>query len=209
MAAIDYCTLAEVAAYAGINFSDGIGPTDAEIADFITDASRLVDSYAGRQLAGTSDHVEYVDATLRMRHFVLKHRPVVSVTSVVETKSDGSTTTLNEGRNRDGVHDWWLDDTESGIIRLHSPVGVNALQLFKVTYTSGYTAAPIEAKMATILLVVRRAARAALNDENCTDRIKEMWRPLLADTDKEYREMLDRVKREAYTAVSVFGNGGA
>lgn len=208
MAAIDYTTLAEVEAYAGVNFSDGIGPTDSEIAVMITNASRLVDAYAGVQLAGTEDHVEYHDSTVRMSHIVLRNRPVVTVASLSETKSDGSVVALNEGRNR-GTDDWWLDDSESGIIRLHAPAGLALKQLFKVTYTSGYTEAPIEAKMATIMLVVRQAARAALNDENCTDRIKEMWKTLLQSSESEYREMLDRVKSKALVAVSVYGNGGA
>lgn len=209
MTAIDYCTLAEVETYAGINFSDGIGPTDSEIATMITNASRMVDAYAGRQLAGTESHVEYFDSTTRLQHLVLSNRPVVSVASVEETKSDGSLTTLVEGRNRDGVHKWWLDDATSGIIRFHNRIGLDAKQLFKVSYTAGSTEPPIEAKMATILLVVRQAARAALNDENCGERVKEMWRPLLASTESEYKEMLDRVKRNALSAVSVFGNGGA
>jgi hypothetical protein len=209
MTAIDYCTLAEVEAYSGVNFSDGIGPTDAEIATMITNASRLVDTYAGRQLAGTETHIEYFDSTTRMKHLVLGNRPIISVTKVEETKSDGSLTELTEGRNRDGVDEYWLDDADSGIIRFHSAIGIQALQLFKVTYIAGRTEPPMEAKMATIMLVVRQAARAALNDENCETRIKEMWNRLLASSEKEYREMLDRVKRDAYTAVSVFGNGGA
>tara|TARA_Y100000592_G_C5475559_1_gene322087 strand:- start:2214 stop:2840 length:627 start_codon:yes stop_codon:yes gene_type:complete len=208
MAAIDYCTLAEVETYAGINFSDGIGPTDTQLADMITNASRLVDVYAGVQLAGTTDHVEYHDSTFRLQCLVLRNRPVVSVTSVEETKSDGSTIVMDEGRER-ADKDWWLDDAEAGIIRLHARAGVNAKQLFKVTYTSGYAAPPIEAKMATIMLVIRQAARAALNDENCADRIKEMWRPLLASTESEYREMLERVKAKSLSSVAVFGNGGA
>ena len=42
MAATDYCTLAEVEAYAGVDFSEGIGPTDSQIATMITTASRLL-----------------------------------------------------------------------------------------------------------------------------------------------------------------------
>lgn len=208
MVALDYCTLAEVEAYSGVNFSDGIGPSDSEIGDMITNASRMVDTYAGHQLAGTVEHVEYHDSTVRLKHLVLRNRPIVSVTSVEETKSDGTTTTLDEGRTR-GSDDWWLDDEASGIIRFHSQAGIDALQLFKVTYTSGSTTAPVEAKMATIMLVVRQAARAALNDENCTDRIKEMWKPLLSSTEKEYREMLEKVKAKSLSAVAVYGNGGA
>tara|TARA_R110001592_G_scaffold67354_8_gene206588 strand:- start:14940 stop:15566 length:627 start_codon:yes stop_codon:yes gene_type:complete len=208
MTAIDYCTRAEVETYAGITFSDGIGPTDTQIDAMITNASRLVDMYAGVQLAGTKSHTEYHDSTYRMRLIVLKNRPVVAVTTLKETKSDGTTVTLLEGRER-ANKDWWLDDNESGIIRLHSQAGINALQLFKVEYTSGYVTAPIEAKMATIMLVIRQAARAALNDENCQERIKDMWRPLLASTETEYREMLEKVKSKALVGVTVFGNGGA
>ena len=102
----------------------------------------------------------------------LNNRPLSLSPLLRKPKSDGSLTTLVEGRNRDGVHDWWLDDSESGIIRFHRAIGIDAKQLFKITYTAGRTAPPIEAKMATIMLVIRQAARAALNDENCAERIK-------------------------------------
>lgn len=209
MSAIDYCTVAEVRTYSGLIDGNNIGPTDAELATMITNASRLVDMYAGRQLAGTVSHVEYHDSSFRMRHITLKNRPVASITSVEETKSDGTTTVLDEGRNRDGTDDWWLDDAEAGVIRFHNRVGLDAIQLFKITYTSGVAAPPIEAKMATILLVVRQAARASLNDENSAERIKQFWRPLLDSTEKEYKEYLDKVKANSFMAVAVFGNGGA
>ena len=175
----------------------------------ITNASRLVDTYAGRQLAGTTTHEEYYDSTSRLKHLVLRNRPVVSVTKIEETKSDGNLTLLTAGRNRDGVDAYWLDDLDSGIIRFHGAVGIDAVQFFKVTYVSGRIAPPMTAKMATIMLVVRQAARAALNDENCEERIKQFWSRLLDSSEKEYREMLDRVKRDALVGVSVFGNGGA
>tara|TARA_R110002126_G_scaffold228161_1_gene372650 strand:+ start:267 stop:893 length:627 start_codon:yes stop_codon:yes gene_type:complete len=208
MTAIDYCSLADVETYSGINFSDGIGPTDSEIGSMITNASRMVDAYAGRQLAGTETITEYQDSTRTQQHMVLRNRPVVSVTSLEYTKSDGTTVAMDEGRNRSN-DEWWLDDDESGIIRFHGQIGLTARQYFKIIYVTGYVSAPIEAKMATIMLVVRQAARAALNDENCSERIKEMWRPLLADTESEYKDMLDRVKRKALVAVAVYGNGGA
>ena len=210
MTAIDYCALADVETYSGVNFSDGIGPTDAQIATMITNASRMVDAYAGRQLAGLTTAIEYQDASRLQEHMVLGKRPISSVTSLSEIKSDGSLKELVMGRNRGGPsNDWWLDDSESGIIRFHGPVGISAKQFFKIEYVWGTVAPPIDAKMATIMLVVRQCARAAMNDENCSDRIKDLWRPLLATTDSEYKEMLDRVKRNAMVAVSVFGNGGA
>jgi|TARA_R110000796_G_scaffold204464_1_gene320593 hypothetical protein len=207
MTGIDYCTTADVEIYSGVDFSAGIGPSTAQVATMISNASRLVDTYAGRTLAGIESIVEYQDASRLMEHMVLRSRPVAAVASLEEVKSDGSLVTLVEGRNRTNC-DWWLDDAESGIIRFHGQIGITARQYFKVTYTSGYTAPPMEAKMATIMLVVRQAARAAMNDENCSDRIKDLWRPLLATTEAEYREMLDRVKRNSMMAVTVFGNGG-
>lgn len=208
MTAIDYCTLAEVETYSGVDFSAGIGPTDAQIATMITNASRMVDAYAGRQLAGITSQIEYQDASRLQEHLVLSKRPISTVTSLQEIKSDGTLKTLVMGRNRSN-NDWWLDDSESGIIRFHGPIGITAKQFFKITYDWGTAAPPIDAKMATIMLVVRQCARAAMNDENCSERVKEMWRPLLASTDNEYKEMLDRVKRNSMVAVSVFGNGGA
>jgi len=209
MSAIDYCTVAEVRTYSGLIDGNNIGPTDAELATMITNASRLVDMYAGRQLAGTISHIEYHDSTYRMTHIALKNKPIASITSVEETKSDGSTTVLEEGRKRDGTDDWWLDDSQAGIIRFHNRVGLDAINLFKISYTSGIASAPIEAKMATILLVIRQAARASLNDENSAERIKQFWRPLLDSTEKEYKEYLEKVKSNSFMAVSVFGNGGA
>lgn len=204
MAAIDYCTLADVEIYAGVNFSDGIGPTDAQIATMITNASRMIDAYAGRQLAGTTTATEYFDVDYALNHLSLGKRPVVSVSSVVTLDSSGNESTLNEGRNR-ASHDWWLEDAEAGIIRFHAPWAESLRQYVKVTYTYGETSAPIEAKMATIMLVVRQCARAALNDENCTERMKEFWRPLLATTEKEYMEMLERIKQMGLVEVASYG----
>lgn len=204
MAEIDYCTLADVEMYAGVDFSEGIGPTDAQIATMITNASRMVDAYAGRQLAGTESHTEHFDAYYGTRHITLAQRPVVSVSSIVTLDSNGNETTLLEGRQR-ATHDWWLDDADAGIIRFHFAKAEHLRQYIKVTYTAGKATAPIEAKMATIMLVVRQCARAALNDENCTERMKEFWRPLLTATEREYKEMLDRVKRMALVGVTTYG----
>ena len=42
--AIDYCTLADIEAYCGVDFSDGIGPSESQIVTMIGNASRLVDA---------------------------------------------------------------------------------------------------------------------------------------------------------------------
>ena len=208
MAGIDYCTLADVETYAGVDFSEGIGPTDAQVTVMIGNASRLVDAYAGRQLAGTETHTDYFDVYIDTEHFVLKYRPVVSVTTLATVGDTGVETALVQSRDR-GTGDYWLADPEAGIIRLQGAFGGELRQYVKVDYTAGETAPPAFAKMATILLVVRQCARAALNDENCMERIKEMWKTLLYQTDKEYREYLDEVKALSLCSVATFGLKGA
>tara|TARA_Y100001973_G_scaffold106161_2_gene182428 strand:+ start:6834 stop:7490 length:657 start_codon:yes stop_codon:yes gene_type:complete len=208
MAALDYCTLAEVEAYAGVNFSDGIGPTDSEVGTMITNASRLLDSYAGFQLAGTETYTEWFDATNGLDRVVLSNRPVSSVTSLAYVKSDGTEESQLEGRKRDGKDEWWLDDGDAGIIRLHGAFNFLVGRLsnyIKVVYVAGHSAAPADVKMACIMLVVRQCARAAMNDENCMDRVKEFWRELLKDSNREYERLLERVKRKALVDVAVFG----
>ena len=178
----------------------------------ITNASRLVDAYAGRQLAGTETRSEYFDVWTETEHFVLKYRPVVSVTQLATVSDLGVETALVQSRDR-GTGDYWLADPEAGIIRLQGlfggGIGAVIRQYVKVDYTAGETTPPAFAKMATILLVVRQCARAALNDENCMERIKEMWKTLLYQSEKEYREYLDQVKALSFVSVATYGLKGA
>ena len=212
MTAIDYATLSEVEAYAGVNFSDGIGPDDTQMATIITNASRLVDTYARRQVAGTVSYTEYFDARPDMEHITLSYRPVASITSVGELDDNGVETTWTETRNRN--HDnateaWWLEDSAAGIIRFHGRFTRHVKQFIKVVYTAGEASPSPEAKLATILISVRQAARAALNDENCMDRVKEMWKVLLNDSERELNEVLSLVKSNSTTGVSSYGIRGA
>jgi len=204
MAAEDYATLAEVEAYAGVNFSDGIGPDDTQIGTMITLASRLMDAYAGKQFAGTETHTEWFDSALYQYHIVLAQRPVVSVTSIEFLDSSGNVSkTLVQSRNRDD--DFWLDDAGAGIVRFHLPLGDTVEQKMKVVYVAGATTAPAHVRLATILHVVRSAGRAAMNDENCNERIKDFWRELIRDSEKEYQELLVKVKSETQIATAVWG----
>ena len=84
MAAADYTTLAEVETYAGIDFSLGIGPTDIQIGTMITNASRIVDTYARHTVAYDSvpTYTSYHDVYRGMEMIVLPNRPIVSITSM-------------------------------------------------------------------------------------------------------------------------------
>jgi hypothetical protein len=207
--AIDYCTLADIEAYSGVTFSDGIGPTESEIATMISNASRLIDAYIGEQQAGQLGVEEWFDTVYFGSHIVLGIRPVQSITSIISTKGDGSTDeTLVQSRARDSG-DYWLSNGGAGIVRFNGMWGEQVLNRMKVTYVAGNTSPPAKVKMATIFMVVKQAARAALNDENCMDRIKEMWERLLDTTSQELDWLMRELKKEQLVGVATFGTGGA
>lgn len=204
MAATDYCTLDEVEAYAGVNFSDGIGPTDSQIATMISTASRLMDAYAGHQFAGQETHTEYFDTAYGLASITLGTRPVVSITSIHSISSNGQETLLEQGRVRND-DDYYLGDAEAGLIRFHYSFTEAIPSRLKVIYDAGATTPPADVKMATILHVVRSCARAAMNDENCMERVKEFWRELIKDTNAEYQQLLEKVKSHTKVAVATWG----
>lgn len=204
---LDYCTLAEVEAYSGVDFTQGIGPTQSQIGVMITNASRIIDAYAGVQIAGTVTATEYFDVSVGQSHLVLSKRPVASITSINEIDGAGSETLLKQGRVRN-TDDYFLHDDQAGIVLFLDAFNLTEQQALKVVYVSGNATIPAIAKMATILLVTRNAARAALNDENCMERVKEMWLKLLSTTDKEFKEYAQMLKEDNPIQVATFGLKG-
>ena len=207
--ALDYCTLSDVETYAGVDFSEGIGPTDSQIATMISNASRVLDAYLGTQQASTVTVEEWIDTKFFGEHAVMGLRPVASVTKIEEYDGAGTVVkTLEQGRVRD-TDDYWLHNPEAGIIRFTGYFGENINNLLKVTYVSGNTTVPAMVKMATILMVCRNAARAAMNDENCMDRIKDMWVRLEGNTQSELDWFLRELRKEKLVGVATFGLKGA
>jgi len=206
MTAVDYCTLADVEAYCGVNFSDGIGPSDSEIQTIlIPNASRYLDDFAGRQLAGTTTvTAEYHDTHFKQRHLVLNYRPIQAITNIWKVDSSGNETVLSQGRVR-STDDYWLDDGAAGLIRFTNAWTGDIPNQIKVAYTYGYASVPIYAKMACIALVATQCARASMNDENCMERVKEMWRELLQSSLMDYRDALKQFKSHAQIGVGAYG----
>lgn len=206
MTAESYCTVTDVRNYLGLESGDNMGPSDSVITGFISNASRTIDAYALRQFSGTENKVEWFDTAYGLQHLTLSARPVNSLTSVETADSSGNLSALTIGRIR-GTDSCFLSDQEAGIIQFFSPFSETLQQRIKVTYSTGRALAdiPAEVKQATILLAARAAIRATLIDENCSDRVKELWTPLLAATGQEYKEMLELVKRHRSLDVAVFG----
>lgn len=206
MTAIDYCAVSDVEAYLGTEFTATTVPTTTQVETLITNASRLVDTYAGTQVAGTQSFTEYHNVNIGMQTLVLKNRPVVSITSVQEVGHDGTTlTTLDAGRARDGTDDYWLKNADAGIIKFHASYMREEQDFLYITYTAGRAAPTHEAKMATILIAARHAARAKILDENCTERVKEVTERALRAIEGELDHVLRKVKDDFMVNVGVLG----
>ena len=211
--ALDYCTVADIENYIGMDFSTsagGMGPTESQVSTMISNASRMIDTYAGRQIAGQLAVTEYFDMNSRNKHVVLGLRPVASITNAFSVNDAGAETTLVQGRVRN-TDDYWLGDQEAGIMRFHGDFWNEdtGKQSLKVQYISGELSVPADAMMATILWVCRSAARATLNDENTMDRVKEMWSRLLKSLEGELEFWLREIRADSPVAVATFGmNGG-
>jgi len=206
--AIDYCTLADVELYAGVDFSDGMGPTDSQIATMISNYSRMIDAYLGVQQASTVSVEEWFDTKCFGEHIVLGLRPVQSITSILEVKGDGTTIALVQGRNRND-EDYWLQNSDAGIVRFGAEWGETLNNRLKVTYVAGNTTVPPMVKQAVILMCVRASSRSALNDENCLDRIAAMWERLEIGAQKELDWVMSELKPQKLVGVATFGLNGA
>ena len=124
----------------------------------IGNASRLVDAYAGVTIAGTVRTTEYFDVNMFTKHIVLGVRPVASITNIFTIDSSGAETTLVQGRVRN-TDEYWLHDADAGIVRFMGEFIEDGKVAMKVVYIAGNATPTIEAKMATIMMVARNAAK--------------------------------------------------
>lgn len=204
---VDYCTESDIESYLGITIDTGTTPSTADVATIITDVSRTIDDYARRTLSGvTSGHVEYHDIANGLDTIVLSKRPVSEVTSIEKVGSDGEPeATLDQGRARDGTDDYWLQDAASGIIRFHNTFSTTIRDYLKVTYSYGSSDIPHEARTAAILMVCVRVTRAMMVDENCSERVRQVYAETLKALMPEAHEAMKAIKMDRNVGIGILG----
>ena len=204
---VDYCTESDIEAYLGFDIDTGTTPSTADVATIITDVSRTIDDYARRTLSGvTSGHVEYHDIAAGLDTIVLSKRPVSAITSIEKVGSNGeSEATLAQGRARDGTDNYWLQDADAGIIRFHHKFSQRIRDYLKVTYDYGSSTIPHEARTAAILLSSVRVVRTMMIDENCTERVREVYAETLKALQPEATAALNRIQNNQHIGIGIMG----
>jgi len=204
---VDYCVETDIETYLGTTFDASSVPTSTQLATILTDVSRTIDNYARLTVSGvTSGHEEYFDARKGLDTIVLSKRPVTAITSIVTIGSDGNTDkTLDQGRARDGTDDYWLQNDASGIIRFHNKWDVNIRDYLKVTYSYGSATIPDDARRAAIMMACVRVLRAKMVDENCSERVRQVYGETLKTMKPEAEAALQAITNDRNIAVGVLG----
>jgi len=204
---VDYCSESDIETYLGITIDTGTSPSSADVATIITDVSRTIDNYARRTLSGvTSGEVEYFDVHHGLDTIVLSKRPVSTITSIEKVGSDGDPeVTLDQGRARDGTDDYWLQDSEAGIVRFHDRWETEIRDYLKVTYSYGVATIPHKARTAAILMTCVRVVRTMMVDENCTERVRQVYSETLKALKPEAEAALNDISFDRNVSVGIMG----
>jgi hypothetical protein len=191
---VTYCTTSDVARNAGLVIASlPSNITEANITSHIEDAEAMIDRFCNTKFASTSV-TEYYDGN-DMRTLMLRHFPVISVTSLsIRGTSITVATKLHIYTGMEGAGKITLD-SEAEVSTFESDIDPKQIT---VVYTYGYASVPAIIKKATANV----AARALLiqqvggtYDDVTTMAIPEMSASL-GEPWTQIRETLQRLKDE-------------
>lgn len=191
----------QLAIYEGITATD---PTDAVLQKYIDKATQLIDTFLGGSInyAIYTEKIRCVlDKVHNGVHIQLRHRPIISVTSVQLMQSPGSTLTLDVDRIRVNENAGYLEyfQSVSGSslqICTFDATGSPIIPVATVVYTAGYVSVPEPVKQAAVSLV-EEMYKATKGDD----------KSLVAFTIGDTKEQYGRSKHEE-DALAEFGLGG-
>lgn len=203
----DYCSETDIETYLGIDIDASSVPTSSQLATIITDVSRTLDDMARHPIAAvTSGEVEYFDVNNGLDTIVVSKRPISSVTSIVKILADGSeSTSLTQGRARDGSAHYWVQNDSAGVIRFHHAFSTSIRDYLKVTYSHGSATVPQEARHAAILMTCSRVIRSQMLDENCSDRVRTVLGETLKAISGEMNEAIRAIKANRNLGIGILG----
>jgi len=147
-ASIDLTTLDAAKEYLHIDDTD----EDALLLTLINAASEAIEHFTGR-IFGSAQFTEYHDGGGR-RAIVLRHLPVLSVTSVHDDLARAFTA------EHLLAADEYTVDAEAAIIRLDAGTFADGRQNVKVICTAGYASVPKDVALACTILVAAQWERA-------------------------------------------------
>ena len=171
-----YCSPEEIRDYATYDKITTTSPTDAVLTKYIKKATALVDQFLG----GSIEYSQYVDKVRCVLdrktnglHMQLKHRPIISLTSVTVTTNVGTnitpvTLTVSGLRTNDKaayVEYFGGEATYNYSICLSNWAESGIIPVATVTYTAGYTNVPKDVMLATTYLA-EQLYRAENGDDN-------------------------------------------
>jgi hypothetical protein len=143
-----YCQLTDVTALLNRTFDDASTPSRSQVTDFIGRADSFIDTFCGHDWQSHASTLEYYDGTgygPRAGLIVLKNTPVLSLSKV--EYYDGQTwQTCVQGKPNDyptqQTYEFYQDEAKIKFYKLR----LDAPQIYRVTYTYGYSSVPTYVK---------------------------------------------------------------
>ena len=150
--------------------------------------------------------MEYCDVHHGLDTIVLSKRPVSTITSIEKVGSDGDPeVALDQGRARDGTDDYWLQDSDAGVVRFHATWQTDIRDYLKVIYSYGEATIPHSARTAAILMTCVRVVRAMMVDENCTERVRQVYSETLRALKPEAEAALKEITSDRNVSIGIMG----
>ena len=136
-------------------------PSDSVLQKYINKVTQIMDAYFGDSInyAQYSEQIRCVlDKVHNGVHIQLKHRPIVSLTSVVLTSNPANTVTLdvdNIRRNdKAGYLEYFYNISWPTLkVCTIDPTATNIIPVATVVYTAGFVTVPDQVKYAAVMLV--------------------------------------------------------
>ena len=136
-------------------------PTDVELQKYIDRSTDIMDVYFGESInyAQYSEEIRCVlDKVHNGVHVQLRHRPIVSVTSIQLTQEPTNTVDLDVGYvrvNNKAAYLEYFGDISVPTLRIctFDPSATNIIPVATVVYTAGYVTVPDPVKTAAVMII--------------------------------------------------------
>jgi hypothetical protein len=173
-----YSTYTDVGKLLNMTFTSTSNPSNDTVASFITDADAFIDSFCGHDWLLHENEVEYHDGIgygPRAGLIILRRHPVVSISKVEYWDGQQWRNDTVQGKpNEYPTMQTYEFYPERGEIRFYK-LRLNGMNVYRVTYTWGYTSVPTYVKDLSATLAALAVIAYLSGPQLQSYRVGDLW----------------------------------